>query len=53
MVGNHNGLTKRPVVWCFLFYLSREAEALLHSLLNGNAKEVDVEQQEQLENSQR
>ena len=49
MACDHNGITEGAAVWCFQFYLTGQAHALLQSRLNGNTMAVDVEQRELLE----
>ena len=47
MACEHNGITEGAAVWCFQFYLTGKAHALLQSRLNGNMA-VDVERRELL-----
>ena len=49
MACDHNGLTEGAALWCFLFYLTGQAHALLQSRLHGNTLAVDTEQRELLE----
>ena len=52
MVCDHNGITEGAAVWCFQFYLSGQAHALLQSLLNRNTMAIDVERRELLQTYQ-
>ena len=45
---DHNGITEGAAVWCFQFYLTGQAHALLQSRLNGNTMAVDVKRRELL-----
>ena len=48
MACDHNGITEGAAVWCFQFYLTGQAHALLQSHLHGNTMAVDVERRELL-----
>ena len=43
MVCDYNGVSKDASVWCFHFYLMRQAHALLPSRLNGDCMAFGVE----------
>ena len=45
---DHNGITKGATLWCFQFYLTGQAHALLQSRINLNIMAVDLEQSEML-----
>ena len=49
MACDHNGVSEGAAVWCFQFYLTVQAHALLQSRLHGNTMAVDAEQRELLE----
>ena len=49
MACDHNGVRQGAVVWCFQFYLTGQAHALLQSRLMGNTMAVDAEQRDMLE----
>ena len=49
MACDHNGISEGAAVWCFQFYLTGQAHALLQSRLHGNTMAVDAEQRELLE----
>ena len=49
MACEHNGVREGAAVWCFHFYLTGQAHALLQSRLHGNTMAVDAEQRELLE----
>ena len=46
---DHNGVSEGAAVWCFQFYLTGQAHALLQSRLHGNIMVVDAEQRELLQ----
>ena len=48
MACDHNGITEGAALWCFQFYLTGQAHALLQSRLNRNTMAVDVERRELL-----
>ena len=48
-VCDHNGVSQGAAVWCFQFYLTGQAHALLQSRLIGNTMAVDSEQRDMLE----
>ena len=49
MACDRNGVSEGAAVWCFQFYLTGQAHALLQSRLHGNTMAVDAEQRELLE----
>ena len=49
MACDHNGVSEGAAIWCFQFYLTGQAHALLQSRLHGNTMAVDAEQRELLE----
>ena len=49
MACDHNGVREGAAVWCFQFYLTGQADALLQSRLHGNTMTFDAEQHELLE----
>ena len=46
MACDHKGITERAAVWCFQFYLTGQAHALLQFRRNRNTMAVDVEPSE-------
>ena len=46
MACDHIGVSEGAAIWCFQFYLTGQAHALLHSRLHGNDMAVDAEQRE-------
>ena len=49
MACDHIGVSEGAAVWCFQFYLTGQAHALLQSRLHGNTMGADAEQRERLE----
>ena len=49
MACGHNGVSEGAALWCFQFYLTGQAHALLQSSPHGNTMAVDAEQREVLE----